>query len=106
MTEEEFWAALTSLPESVPPVYRLYYNDTGAPLFYSMEELPGKYITVDQHTYSIGPCNVRVIDGILHTLKTNPTTKLIPGHTGTACHPQDISVIVNSTDSHIKWTLK
>ena len=51
MTEAEFWAALAP-QEIVAVTYRLYYDDLGYPLFYSMEDLPGKYIDIDQTTYT------------------------------------------------------
>ena len=106
MTEQEFWAALTPLPNPLPPTYRLYYNDSGEPLFYSMENIEGKYIEIDHATYSNPPTHVRVIDGKLVILKTNFVTKLTPSDTGTPCHPLDVSIVVDVTESHKKWILK
>ena len=106
MTEKEFWAALAPLPDFDPIVYRLYYNDQGDPLFYSPEDLPGNYIEIDQTTFANSPTNVRVIAGKLVIIKTEMVHKLVPGDTCTACHPQDVSVVVNNTDPNVKWMLK
>jgi hypothetical protein len=106
MTEEEFWAALTPGPEPEPIVYRLYYNEQGEPLFYSPDDLPGNYIEIDQNTFANSPTNVRVIDGKLVVIKTVTVHKLVPGDIGTACHPQDVSIVVNDTKPNTKWMLK
>ena len=106
MTEEEFWAALTPLPNISLPIYRLYYDNTGIPLFYSMEDLPGKYVEIDQPTFALSPTNVRVVDGKLKYLKSNTVLRLHPGDTGTPCHTNNISVVVSPEEPHIKWTLK
>ena len=106
MNEQEFWSILHTMPEPKPIFYRLYYNDDGTPIVYSMEELPGKYIEVDQATYSLANYNVRVVDGKL--IKIIPKTisrKLTPG-TGTPCDPSDVSVVVNETNPHVKWSIK
>jgi hypothetical protein len=106
MNEQEFWAALAPLPEPTPPTYRLYYNDLGEPLFYSMEDVSGKYIEIDHATYSNPPTHVRVIDGKLVILKTNFVTKLTPAATGTPCDPLDVSIVVDVTEPHTNWILK
>lgn len=106
MTEEEFWAALAPVPAPVPPTYRLYYGEAGEPLFYSMENLPGKYVEVTHATYSNPPTHCRVVDGALKILSTNSVTKLTLSETGTPCHPWDISIVVDETQPHKKWILK
>ena len=40
MTDEEFWQALRNMPEPKPVDYRIYYNEQGELLFYSMEDVP------------------------------------------------------------------
>ena len=106
MTEEEFWAALAPLPPRTdPPVYRLYCDDQGYPLFYSMEVLPGNYIELDAETWH--SANIaQVVDGkiVRHQAPTVP--KLIPTDTGTACDPNDITVVVAKTKPHTKWSLR
>ena len=106
MNEQEFWAALAPLPAPPDPVYRLYYNELGDPLFYSMENVPGNYINIDHETYQTAPPHIRVIDGKLVILKTSVVHKLKPGETGVTCDPQDVCVVVDESHPHIKWSLK
>lgn len=106
MNEQEFWAILHAMPEPKPIFYRLYHNDDGTPIVYSMEELPGKYIEVDQPTYSLASYNVRVVDGkLIKIIPKTITRKLTPGQ-GIACDPSDVSVVVNETNPHVKWSIK
>ena len=105
MTEEEFWAALAPQPAPPDPFYRLYYDEQGHPLFYSMEDKPGNYIEIDRETWS-NPGHIQVVDGRIVKIKTAVIHKLIPGDTGTACHPLDVSIIVNESQPNIKWILK
>jgi hypothetical protein len=105
MNEEEFWAILQDVPEPAPIFYRLYYNDTGSPIIYSMEHLPGNYIEVDQSTYVLAPFNVKVIDSKLVYIKPVITIKkLQPSRNGTACDPRDVCVVVDTDHPHVKWT--
>jgi hypothetical protein len=106
MTEEEFWAILQAPVEIKPVFYRLYYNDDGTPICYSMEDLPGNYIDIEVETYHQTPSNVRVVDGKLKEIKiARLIKKLVPGNCGIACDPRDICVV---TDSHLntKWSIK
>ena len=104
---EDFWAEVARLTQPQPKAeifYRLYHDDQGRPLFYSMEDLPGNYIDIDQPTYARGSSDVRVVDGKLIVLEKNPTVlKLKPGPHGTACDPRDICVIVNENLPHTRW---
>ena len=106
MNEKEFWAALVPLPAPPPPIYRLYYDELGNPLFYSMEDVPGNYIDMDQDSYFNTPSNIKVINGKLVILKTSVVHKLKPGETGIACNPRDICVVVDESRPHTKWSLK
>ena len=105
MNEEEFWAILKDIPEPKQIFYRLYYKDNGSPIIYSMENLPGNYIEVDQPTYVLAPFNVRVIDGKLVYIKPVVTVKkLQPSIDGTACNPHDVCIVVDIDQPHTKWT--
>ena len=104
MNEEEFWAALQPI-ETKPVFYRLYHDDQGLPLFFSQEDLPGKYIDLDQSTYNTPHTHIRVIDGKLVTLDTNVITKITPTEYGVSCHPQDVSIVVDSALPHINWNI-
>ena len=75
MTDEEFWQALRDMPEPKPVNYRIYYNEQGELLFYSMEDLPGTYIEIDQETYNRNPSTVRIHNGKMYELTKNITTK-------------------------------
>jgi hypothetical protein len=70
-----------------------------------MEDLPGKYIDIDQPTYVASPY-ARVINGKLTVIKpTGSTTKLVPSMIGTSCDSRDVCVVAD-TKEHIKWSLK
>ena len=105
-TTENFWAAFFSQPEPEPPkiFYRLYHDDQGRPLFYSMEDVPGTYIEIDLETYRRGESHIRVIDGKIVETIWRPTSKLVPGNSGSPCHPDNVAVIVTEDQPHIKWS--
>ena len=105
-TTENFWAAwvMPVVPAKLP-FYRLYYDDQGYLLFYSMEDVPGNYIEIDQVTFAAGSPRVRVVNGQLRHIKTNVVSKLVPSSQGQACDPRDVAVISN--DKHTQyWKLK
>jgi hypothetical protein len=106
MTETEFWQILQAVPEPPHVFYRLYYDNNGLPIIYSMEELPDNYIEVDQQTYVLAPFNVRVVDGKLVRIKPVITVKkLQPSHLGTPCDPCDVCIVVSEDQQHTKWTI-
>ena len=89
--------------EPNPVFFRLYYDEQGLPVVYSMEDLPGRYIEIDQSTYATNSYQVRVIDGkLIHIGLTKIYSKLHPGDSGTWCHPQDVAIVVD-TEPNIKW---
>lgn len=105
MTPDEFWSILHNMPVPVPVFYRLYYNNDGTPICYSMEDLPGKYIELDLETYRLSPTNVKVVDNKLVLIKpTSTVTKLQPNGYGTACHPDDVCIVVDNLQPHTKWS--
>ena len=105
MNEQEFWAILNDIPEPAPVFYRLYYDEHGNPVCYTMEDLPGKYIDVDQETYILAPHNVRVVNNtLIKIIPKNVVHKLQPGDQGTCCDPRDVCVVVAKDKTHIKWS--
>ena len=107
-TEENFWKAWAEpVPEPVPVFFRLYYDDQGRPISYSMEHLPGNYIDIDAATYQLGSRNVRVVDSkLVHITPKKTVAKLVPSNTGTPCLPDNISIVVDEQQTNIKWSLK
>ena len=107
MTPEEFWKILHDIPEEILTIRRLYYGDSGEPLFYATENLPGNYIDLDQETFDRASSKVRVKDGQIFSTATHQISKkLVPSLSGVACDPGDICVVVNTDQPHTKWTIK
>ena len=105
MNSEEFWAILHAMPEPQPVSWRLYYDEAGKPITYSMEDLPGTYIDVDPATYAQASFNVRVRAGQLIELKSTHS-RLVPSDTGTPCHPDNVAIVVPETQTHQRWSMK
>ena len=107
-TTQNFWEAMAlPMPIPLPVFYRLYYDDEGNPLYYSMEDLPGNYIEIDQATYAASSSKVQVRNNTLYKIEyVNTIRKLHPGVTGTPCHPTDVSIVVPESHPHIKWSIK
>ena len=103
LTEEQFWAALSAMPEPRPIFFRLYHDDQGRILFYSMEDLPGTYIEIDAETFARSHTNMRVKDGKVIEIAQTTSAKLIPGDTGTPCNPTDVSIVVSEQQPNTKW---
>jgi len=81
MTPNEFFSILANMPLPPPVFWRLYYDD-------------------DPETYRIGSSNVRVVNRVLKYFTIKTTEKLEPSRTGTQCHTQDISVVVQQNGTH------
>ena len=105
MNAEEFWTILHAMPDPPPVFFRLYYNESGEPITYSMEDLPGTYIDVDAETHARAPMNVRVQAGQLIELKS-AVRRLVPTDTGTACHPNNVAIVVPEDEPHQRWSMK
>jgi hypothetical protein len=96
MTEDkflEFWKTI-QWPEITPVHYRLYYDDAGQLLFYSQEDLPGKYIDVTPEQFALQDWSVKIVNGKIICQRTTRMTKLSPAESGTLCHPTDVAVVV------------
>ena len=104
-TTENFFKAWAEWDrrEPDPVFFRLYHDEQGLPVVYSMEDLPGMYIEIDQATYTKNSYQVRVIDGKLtHIDPTKIYSKLHPGDSGTWCHTKDVAIVVD-TEPNVKW---
>ena len=100
MTPEEFFGALEHMPMPVPVTYRLYHDDQGCPLFYSMEDLPGTYMDIDQETFAKNSTRVRVRNGKLVEVTWKTTQKIVPSNSGTMCHEQDVAIVVKQNGTY------
>lgn len=106
LTAEDFWKILQEEPPAPKELfYRLYYDEDGFPICYSMEELPHAFIEVDKDAFGVSDLQVRVVEGKIQALKSEAgkRLKLRPAKQGICCDPRDICVIVNETDPHTKW---
>ena len=104
MTDEEFWQAVRNMPEPKPVDYRIYYNEQGELLFYSMDDVPGTYISIDADAFARSATNVVVQDGRLFEIVNTTTVKLQPSDTGTPCDTNDVSIVVPETHKHQRWS--
>jgi hypothetical protein len=98
-TTDNFWQVWNSTvwPEPAPVSYRCYYLDDGTVDFYTMEDLPGNYIEVQQKIYVLAPMPAKVVNGELVIVKPKITIqKLSPSDTGVQCHVDDVSVVVDA----------
>jgi hypothetical protein len=105
MNEQEFWSAFKS-EEIRTILYRLYYDDRGAPLFFSQEDLPGNYIDITREEYIDPPTHFKVVDGKIVLIETSIARRLYPDENGTPCHPADISIVVHASKPNIRWSMK
>ena len=104
MTPDQLQQLFQATPEPPQPFYRLYHDAEGMPLFYSMADEPGTYIEITPEQYRANASKVRVRDGQLVEVTWTTTTKLIPGDSGSPCHPDNVAVIVAEDRPHTKWS--
>jgi hypothetical protein len=105
MNEKEFWSAFQS-EKATTILYRLYYDNRGAPLFFSQEDLPGNYIDITREEYVNPPTHFKVVDGKIVLIETSIARRLYPNEDGTPCHPEDISVVVQNSEPNVKWSIQ
>lgn len=104
MNWEELVNIHLNIPEPQSVFYRLYHDEHGVPLFYSMEDVPGTYIEIDRATFSRSATNVRVRNGQLVEVTWKTTVKLEPSDSGTPCHPTDVAIVVDTDQPHQCWS--
>ena len=98
MTEQEFLDFWTNYKwtDAAPVHYRLYYDDAGLPLFYSHDDLPGKYIDITPEQFALQDQSIKIVNGKLVRRRTVRMSKLVPADSGTFCHANDVTVIVTN----------
>lgn len=101
----DFWQTI-EWPKEKTVYYRLYYDNSGRPLFYSHEDQPGKYIDVTPEQFALQDLQVRVVDGVLKPRARPLLPKLVPNDRGTPCYPNDVAVVVSAQQQHQRWKLK
>jgi hypothetical protein len=99
MTESEFIDIWQGIAQPQPVTYRLYHDGRGRLMFYSMEDLTGDYVEIDQDLFSRSPSRIRVIDGRVHELEWRQSVKLRPSQNGTPCHAQDVTIVYDYPDA-------
>lgn len=85
--------------------YRLYYDEHGQPVCYSMEHLPGRYLEITAKQFAQSNPHLRVVNGELVQPTRACPPVLQPGDSGQACDPSDVTVVVGSAQPHVKWQL-
>lgn len=104
---DSFWQAVAEHNWEKPEVrqeFRLYYDDQGQVIYYSMEDLPGNYIIVDRLTFDQARFDLRVKDGKIVKLRHPASWKLVPCESNTyACHPDDITIVVSQDHEQKKY---
>ena len=109
MNNQKDYVIIWEAPKIEPPEYRLYYDKNGKVICYCGDKsISGdNYIIIDSHVFSEARPDIRVINGKISTVPANSIVqKLIPNtNEGVACHVEDISIVVESTDKHLKWKL-
>jgi hypothetical protein len=107
---DAFWLAANAHNWEQPEVkqeFRLYYDESGNVLYYSMEDLPGTFIVVDRLTFDQQRFDIRIKDGKIVKLNHPASWKLAPADQGTPCHPQDITIVIdNNTENKQHWEVK
>ena len=74
--------------------YRLYYDETGKPLFYTCEKPEGNFIVIDRQTYAECRMDVEVINGLVCKVTRAPAiSRLVRDTLGTVCAVEDITLI-------------
>lgn len=103
---QQMWSQVEIQPQPVP-VYRLYHDDQGNPLFYSMDPLPGKYIEITREEFVKSSGHVKVVDNKLVDLSKYDIKKLAPHqNVGTVCCLESVAIVVDQDENGTRWGLK
>lgn len=109
-TTENFLQAINAwqqtAPESQAVTYRLYYDENGQPICYSMEELDGNYVEITAEQFARSDAHVVVREGKIHAQPLPLPAHLVPAESGTACVSDDVSIVATAQQPHVKWSLK
>ena len=102
---EELWSLVNAMEPQVPS-YRLYYDQQGAVLFYSMEDCPGQWIEITAEQFAQADNHVRVVNGQLVPMLRTMSRKLVPGDGGTGCAVDNVAVVCAQGEFGKSWYLK
>lgn len=100
---EEALKAVNFNNPNVEIEYRLYYDDTGSPLYYSTEDLEGNYVTVSKEEHTLGRYDITIVNEKIIYPTEYIYQKLIPSVEGTVCNTNDVSIV---SDNGQEWSLK
>jgi hypothetical protein len=107
---EAFWLAANAHNWQQPEArqeFRLYYDDTGNVLHYSMEDLPGNFLVIDRLTFDQQRFDIKIKDGKIAKLNHPASWKLAPADHGTPCYPTDVSIVVSdNAENKQYWEVK
>jgi hypothetical protein len=84
--------------------YRLYHDDNGHVISYSVKDMPGKYIVITKQEFA--ECRMDVTVGqdgkIIRPRRT--VTKIEKSASGIRCHKYDVNIIVDENDTGHYWS--
>lgn len=103
---QQLWSEVVPMAHH-EPTYRLYHDDQGLPLFYSMEPQPGNYIDITPEQFAAADSHVRVINGQLVKTQCRSTKKLVVStdQSGTACSAHSVTIVTDQQPVRY-WKLK
>lgn len=96
------------LSKESTPEYKVYYDDGGHIISYSVDQLDGNYIVISAEQYAEGRHDARVEDGKLiythtqeYTFKLHKTDKNCTGSYSTTKY--DVNILVNDDTTPCDW---
>lgn len=104
-TIDELWS-LVNQDVARPLSYRLYHDDQGYLLYYSMEDLPGTWIAITAEQFARADSHVKVVDGKIVPLNRIQSKKLVPSGQGTNCSIASVAIVIANSEAGQKWCLK